>query len=94
VRFAILGLVLLVFLLIAGLLATLEKLDKSDAQYRQLYELYVVPKASLEDDAQAIRNHQALADQYRAMIDELYEQGEQIAFNKDKRRVDRCDDGV
>jgi hypothetical protein len=94
VRIAIFVLVLLlVLVLIAGGLTMLDKLEERDAQYRHLYELYVEDgrKAltpSPADDAQAIRNHQALTDQYKAMIDELYEHGEQIALIREKRQRD------
>jgi hypothetical protein len=93
VKTAVFALVLLVLALIAVGLVMLNKLDEKDAQYRQLYELHVEDgrKAltpSPDDDAKAIRNHQALADQYKAMIDELYEHGEQIALIREKRQGD------
>ena len=39
----------------------------------------VLPQSNDETDEQAIRDHQRVAEQYHAMIDELYDFGEKIA---------------
>lgn len=83
-RIAICALVaaLIVLLLVFGIL-----LDRKDTQYRHLYGLYVEasqkpPPTPPEDDARAIRNYQALAEQYKSMVDELYERGERFASGR------------
>ena len=63
--------------------------DDLAKQYRTLHEQYeTYRKASYQltvamppehdDDARAVQNYKELAEQYKAMIDELYEFGEQI----------------
>jgi hypothetical protein len=62
-------------------------------RYQRLYELYERRKAAdkpvpasppEDDDNKAIRDYAAVAKQYKAMVDELYDYGEQVA----KRRRD------
>jgi hypothetical protein len=61
-----------------------------ETQYRKLYDHYELyrqthvatptpPESTKkDDDAQAVQGYQGLAKHYRAMIDELYDFGEQI----------------
>jgi tRNA isopentenyl-2-thiomethyl-A-37 hydroxylase MiaE len=79
--------VVIVVLIVGGLLL----LDRQDARYRQLNDLYTealrkAETALPDNDARAVRDYEALAQQYSAMIDELYDQGEHIAMNKERRK--------
>jgi transposase len=70
-----------------------KRCQQLDAQYRTLYEHYERYRSAYQslakttppehrekdEDARAVRDYRGLAEQYRAMIDELYGFGEQIA---------------
>jgi hypothetical protein len=45
-------------------------------------------RAMPDEDEQAIRDHERLVEQYRGMIDELYDYGEQIAQYREGRPRD------
>jgi hypothetical protein len=64
-----------------------ERYGQLSEAYRQYREAVAKPATASppeDDDARAIRDYDAVARQYKAMVDELYDYGEQVA----KRRRD------